>query len=99
MLSRLGLSAEPPTAIRGLSSLILIFVSVVKTKGDRVHPCITNHRRNRNGKTKALFRRLVLPEEDKAHRTSTGWRWFKSPNVIDLVRILRERGKLRNRAE
>ena len=47
----------------------------------------------------ALFRKLVLPEEDKAHRTSTGWRWFKSPNVIDLVRILRERGKLRNRAE
>jgi hypothetical protein len=47
----------------------------------------------------ALFRKLVLPEENKPFRTVKGWRWFKSPNIVDLVRVLRERGKLRDRAK
>ena len=47
----------------------------------------------------ALFRKLVLPEEDKPYRTGKGWRWFRSPNIIDLVRVLRERGKPCDRGE
>jgi hypothetical protein len=37
----------------------------------------------------SLFRRLTLPEEDRRQYTkpiswSGCWRWFRSPNVIDL---------------
>jgi hypothetical protein len=36
----------------------------------------------------AFWRRLVLPEEDRPpeERRSKGFRWFRSPNVIDLQR-------------
>ncbi len=47
----------------------------------------------------ALFRKLVLPEEDKPYRTEKGWRWFRSENIVDLVRILRERGILLDRTQ
>jgi hypothetical protein len=37
----------------------------------------------------AFLRTLVLPEEERRRFTSVpytgGWRWFKSPNVVDLV--------------
>jgi hypothetical protein len=37
----------------------------------------------------AFLRSLVLPEEERRRFTSVpysgGWRWFKSPNVVDLV--------------
>jgi hypothetical protein len=52
-----------------------------------------------HSKSEAFFRKLVLPEEDKEFRTERGWRWFRSGNIIDLVRVLRERGKLRDRAQ
>jgi hypothetical protein len=37
----------------------------------------------------AFFRRLVLPEEDRRRLTNAPWaggfRWFRSPNVVDLL--------------
>jgi hypothetical protein len=45
--------------------------------------------------SESLFRKFVLPEEDKPERTINGWRWFRSENIVDLVRI-RERGELRD---
>jgi hypothetical protein len=60
-----------------------------------MHP--TSPEKVRREETESLFRRFVLPEEDKPYRTEKGWRWFRSENIIDLVRILHERGKLRDR--
>ena len=41
-----------------------------------------------------FLRQVVWPVEDmlaRGYRSSGGWRWFRSPNVVDLVRVRRER--------
>jgi hypothetical protein len=41
----------------------------------------------------AFFRSVMLPEEDRRRLTSAPWsggfRWFRSPNVIDLEKYRR----------
>jgi hypothetical protein len=45
----------------------------------------------------SFLQSLVLPEEDRIHRTSTPWRggyrWFRSPNVIPIEKYRKRVGK------
>jgi hypothetical protein len=50
-----------------------------------------------------FLRSITPPEEELRQYTSAPRRgsfcWFRSPNIVDLVRVLIERGKLHDRAE
>lgn len=41
----------------------------------------------------AFWQRLILPEEDRITPYVGGYRWFRSPNVVDLAKVRRLKGR------
>jgi hypothetical protein len=51
-----------------------------------------------DGGMEAFLRSIVPPEEERRQYTSapaTGFRWFASPNIVDLVRARLDRARAR----
>jgi hypothetical protein len=62
---------------------------------------MTSLRLNREDDADTFWQKLILPEEDRLHlypheRWKGGYRWFRSPNVIPIERIRRDRQRRGN---